>query len=149
MIFPSLNNFGVKDMTNLYRISFTSTTGHHVEDKPFKDQAAADTYAANEALACGCIHHRAVNLGEAVLLKVEVTDTFGGEANYSWVNRFEKWIIKDVSDRECVRVAKALAGWTGHNCTTENFGGKSGFTLRPRNLCQVMFINFDYDTEIA
>jgi hypothetical protein len=136
-------------MTNLFRISLTNATGHHIEDKPFPSIEAAQAYADEEGKKYGATHCMAALMGEAVLMKVEVTDTFGGEANYCWVHRHEKWILKDTPDRECVRIAKELEGWTGHPCMTENFGGKSGFTIRPRGMAQIMFINFDYDTEIA
>lgn len=134
---------------NVFRISLTTSTGHHIEDKAFKTREEAEAHAAIEGASYGAIHTHVADLGEGVLLKVEVTDTYGGEANYSWVKRFEQWIPKYVSDRECVRVAKKLSGFTGHPCVTENFGGKTGFTLHPRNLCQIIFVNFDYEAETA
>lgn len=130
---------------NVFRISLTTSTGHHIEDKPFKTRDEAEAHAAIEAASYGAIHTHVADLGEGVLLKIEVTDTYGGESNYSWVNRYEQWVPKDLSDREYVRISKRLAGWTGHPCTTENYGGKTGYTLRPRNMCQIMFVNFDYD----
>jgi hypothetical protein len=141
---PNVEHSGETDM-NVFRISLTTSTGHHIEDKPFKTREEAEAYAACEAASYGAIHTHVADLGEGVLMKVEVTDTYGGESNYSWVKRYEQWITKGVSDREAVRIAKKLAGWTGHPCATENYGGMSGFTLRPRNLCQILFINFDYD----
>jgi hypothetical protein len=39
------------------------------------------------------------------MFKVEVTDTFGGEANYSWVNRFEVDYLKTNSTLAIVRAA--------------------------------------------
>lgn len=134
---------------NVFRISLTTSTGHHIEDKAFKTREEAEAHAACEAASYGAIHTHVADLGEGVLLKVEVTDTYGGEANYAWVNRYEQWIPKDLTDRECVRIAKKLAGWTGHPCATENYGGKSGYTIRPRHMLQVMFVNFDYDHEPA
>ena len=43
----------------------------------------------------------------------EYTDTFGGEANYSWVKREERVLHDDTPTRELVRLAKAWAGLTG------------------------------------
>lgn len=68
---------------------------------------------------------------------VEVTDTFSGEANYSWVHRFEIEV-----DQKCspVRAAKKVAGWNGIRCAVENYGDM--IALRPAGMCQIMFINF-------
>jgi hypothetical protein len=41
---------------------------------------------------------------------IEVTDTFGGEANYCWVKRGR---TRAKSRRGVVRSIKALAGWNG------------------------------------
>jgi hypothetical protein len=56
------------------------------------------------------------------MFKVEVTDTFGGEANYSWVNRFEVDYLKTNSRLAIVRAAKKAAGWAGLRCQTSDFG---------------------------
>lgn len=70
--------------------------------------------------------------------QVEVTDTFGGQANYSWVNR----VIIDVEDgtteRALIRIAKAKVGWNGLKCDRSQSG--ETITLTPRRLCQVCFI---------
>jgi len=74
---------------------------------------------------------------------VEVTDTFGGESNYSWVRRYEiEHRAKGWTDLALVREAKRLAGWNGLRCQTTNFGDM--IELRPYGICQVMFINFDH-----
>ncbi len=44
---------------------------------------------------------------------VEVTDTFGGEANYGWVRRYELDVIDASSGFSVVRRAKREIGWTG------------------------------------
>lgn len=77
------------------------------------------------------------------IMKVEVTDTMGGEANYCWVRRYELKVdaFDTASDRSVVMLAKRLAGWTGTKCDTENYG--DSFTLRPRGMAQIMFINFE------
>ena len=68
--------------------------------------------------------------------QVEVTDTFGGESNYSWVRRYE---FTAKSDLAAVRKAKNLAGWRGIRCEREDYGDQ--IVLRPRGICQIMFID--------
>jgi hypothetical protein len=48
--------------------------------------------------------------------EVEVTDTFGGEANYSWVHRETFHCDGTKSDTHIVRAAKKAAGYTGVKC---------------------------------
>ena len=79
--------------------------------------------------------------------QVEVTDTFGGEANYSWVRRY---VIEGSTgfgtkaERKLVRDAKKVAGWTGLRCDTQSHGDQ--ITLRPRQACWIMFISYiDYE----
>jgi hypothetical protein len=69
--------------------------------------------------------------------KVEVTDTFGGEANYSWVRRYS---VDAPTEASIVRRAKAAAGWSGIRCAKENYGDM--IKLTPSGMCQVMFITF-------
>ena len=66
---------------------------------------------------------------------VEITDTYGWDANYSWVRRTE---IRYHTERELIRAAKKFAGWTGIRCGKENYG--ETIILRPQGICQVMFI---------
>lgn len=72
------------------------------------------------------------------MAKVEMTDTFAGETNYSWVNRFE-FNHEGMSDLAIVRKAKALAGWNGLKCKREVLG--ETIKLTPYGICQVMFID--------
>ena len=69
---------------------------------------------------------------------IEVTDTFGGESNYSWVQRKTLTVPDDASDLTIVRRAKHLMGWTGTPCKTEDYNGE--YTLRPQGTCQIMFV---------
>lgn len=69
------------------------------------------------------------------MIQVEVTDTFGGEANYAWVRRYA---IADGTRRALVRRAKRAAGWTGIRCAVSEYGDT--IEVRPAGLCQVMFI---------
>ena len=71
-------------------------------------------------------------------MNLELTDTFGGDANYSWVRRTTVEVPSDVSASTIIRKAKAWAGWTGVRCNTSWFGDYA--EVRPRGVCQVMFI---------
>lgn len=42
--------------------------------------------------------------------QIEITDTFGGEANYCWVKRAT---TKATSRRGIIKAVKDAAGWTG------------------------------------
>jgi hypothetical protein len=43
----------------------------------------------------------------------ECTDTFGGEANYSWVKRGHVAFRKPVSNATLIRAVKKAIGWEG------------------------------------
>lgn len=88
--------------------------------------------------------------------QIEITDTFGGEANYSWVKRdiiampelthygydggsnYGK--ANKVFRRELVRKAKAIAGWTGWRCNVEDWGDM--IRIEPRGACMVAFVTY-------
>lgn len=77
--------------------------------------------------------------------RVEVTDTFGGEANYSWVHRHELPYFPAQPDgfvkrSQLVRAAKKAEGWTGVRCDTVDMGDT--IEVRPRGACMVMFIHW-------
>ena len=88
--------------------------------------------------------------------QIEVTDTFGGEANYSWVKR-ETITMPELTafgydggtnyvasnkrfNRQLVRKAKAFAGWTGLRCKVEDHGDM--VVIRPNNACMVAFVTY-------
>jgi hypothetical protein len=74
-------------------------------------------------------------------IQIEHTDTFGGEANYCWANR---WHCKaPLTDRQTVRLAKRLAGLTGVRCRTESYGDE--FRIYPAGICQVVFVTYAED----
>jgi hypothetical protein len=74
-------------------------------------------------------------------IKIEVTDTFGGEANYSWVNRHELLAHESITDLQIMRLVKKEIGWTGLKTTKYNYGDT--IEIRPKDICQVCFINFE------
>jgi hypothetical protein len=78
---------------------------------------------------------------------VELTDTFGGDANYSWVRR-SKVSAPEFDTREpkgyqrtIMRRAKAAVGMTGVKGVTERVG--CGFEFRPYGACVVMFVTWE------
>jgi len=72
---------------------------------------------------------------------IELTDTFGGESNYSWVKR-DHLTTKKSSRRAIVQKAKAWAGFTGLRCVVDDFGDM--ISIKPNGICQIAFITFDY-----
>jgi hypothetical protein len=90
--------------------------------------------------------------------EIELTDTFGGEANYCWVKRATVHVpelthygytgstdgsyakANKVAKRELMRKAKAAVGLTGVRGKTYNYGDMIEF--RPYGLLQVMFVTF-------
>lgn len=71
------------------------------------------------------------------MIYIEQTDTFGGEANYSWVRR---WTCKaEMTERLVVRLAKKLAGYTGKKCRVDTCGDE--MTIKPRGICEVVFVS--------
>lgn len=87
---------------------------------------------------------------------VEYTDTFGGEANYSWVKRFTVTMpelthygydggatyvkANKIAERELMRRAKAGAGLTGVRGVTSWHGDQGEF--RPYGIATVLFITY-------
>jgi hypothetical protein len=78
------------------------------------------------------------------MLTIEHTDTFGGEANYSWVNRY--WFrVDDAAPVDCgsrasVRIAKAACGYTGRRCVVEHLS--DWVAIRPCGCACVIFIGY-------
>jgi hypothetical protein len=74
--------------------------------------------------------------------KFEYTDTFGGEANYSWVRRCEIEAPENISDLALMRRAKKWAGLTNVRGRSEDWGDSLAFY--PRGSCTVLFINAEF-----
>lgn len=72
--------------------------------------------------------------------RCEHTDSFGGQANYAWVNRQTVELPTYATDRAIVRAGKAALGLTGVRCRTSHLGGCEGFELRPYGSSTVAFI---------
>jgi hypothetical protein len=75
-------------------------------------------------------------------IQIEITDTYGGEANYAWVTRGEVETVKDTINAR-VRAAKRFAGWQGIKCYVERIPDEyDTLIIRPRSgLCQIMFVS--------
>lgn len=68
----------------------------------------------------------------------ELTDTFQGESNYSWVRRWHS--LESLTDAKAIKLGKLLAGWTGMRCDKSEYGDM--IDMRPRKACQVLFITY-------
>lgn len=91
--------------------------------------------------------------------QIEYTDTFGGEANYSWVRRETVHMpelthygydgatnyvrANRVYQRELMRRAKAAVGLTGVRGVRCDYG--DGFEFRPYGSATVMFVSWSDD----
>ena len=76
---------------------------------------------------------------------VEATDTFGGEANYSWVRRYELPMPENATRLSIVRAAKKIMGWNGRPCVTTEQADV--IELRMIGSCYVAFIMQQYPQE--
>jgi len=70
--------------------------------------------------------------------QAEYTDTFGGEANYSWVRRYTFDAPSDASDSLLMRRAKAVAGLSGVRGRSATLGETLEF--RPYGCATVLFV---------
>ena len=77
-----------------------------------------------------------------VTLECELTDTFGGEANYSWVRRATVTLPDNATPRQLVRAGKHALGLTGVRCKTWDSGDM--IELRPVGSCTVAFLIAQY-----
>ena len=72
---------------------------------------------------------------------IEITDTFGGEANYCWVKR---GTTKANSRRGRIEAAKKLAGWNGW-CRVQVLDFGDMLEIRPTQssgVCQIAFVTW-------
>ena len=74
---------------------------------------------------------------------IEVTDTFGGEANYAWVYRYAIRTPDDISDLALVRRIKSVTGYSGIRGRTYVVSGDS-VEIRFPARCVVIFANVRY-----
>jgi hypothetical protein len=72
---------------------------------------------------------------------VTITDTFGGEANYGWVNRYGFDLPKEASQRTITYYAKKAAGMT--NVKADTYDYCESLTIKPRGYNQIIFVDFE------
>ena len=76
--------------------------------------------------------------------KCEVTDTFGGEANYSWVRRATIPAgPENEPQRSIMKRAKHALQLTGMRGVTTRMNGFEGYEFRPSGMCMVAFVQWD------
>jgi hypothetical protein len=71
---------------------------------------------------------------------VEYTDTFGGEANYSWVRRHKFTAKANSSRRTLLRRAKSLVGLSNWRGRVEDYGDMLAF--KPFRSNTVLFVTY-------
>lgn len=79
-------------------------------------------------------------------LWIEVTDTFGGEANYSWVKRFTVADKPGESDLSAMRRVKRAAGLNGVRCRVTSYGGHE-WRLDVVGACICAFVSWAWDLD--
>ena len=72
---------------------------------------------------------------------IELTDTFAGEANYSWVNRHE-FECEGLTDNQIIRKARKLIGINGVKTYKSDFGEIIQWDFP--NVCLRAFLTFNY-----
>lgn len=75
-----------------------------------------------------------------VSIDIELTDTFSGEANYSWVRRETIICDNGLSDLAIMRRIKSAIGLTGTRCRVYKHGDQ--WEIRPHGLLQICFAHF-------
>lgn len=72
----------------------------------------------------------------------EYTDTFAGQANYSWVRRGTTLVPQNATRRSVVIAVKRELGLTGQRCRTFDHGDM--IELRPVGFSTVAFATVEY-----
>lgn len=101
-------------------------------------QSLADTFGVTVGYTTATGARKRVT--PTMKLNIEVTDTFGMEANYSWVKRYNIDIPETTSRGSVVRRVKKHIGWTGVRCVVADYGDM--IEIRPQGVCQVCFVTF-------
>lgn len=74
--------------------------------------------------------------------RAEYTDTFSGDANYSWVRRVEFEAPDNATDALLMRRAKKALGLSGVRGRRETWG--ETIVFRPHGACTILFISPEY-----
>jgi hypothetical protein len=83
-------------------------------------------------------------MSDLMTVTVTHTDTYCGEANYSWARQYEFDEWSGAARRTIVMRAKREAGLTGVSCDVADYGDQ--LTIKPRGLCQILFVDFKEQT---
>lgn len=70
--------------------------------------------------------------------QVEYTDTFGGDANYCWCDRYVIDLPDNASIRQICRAAKKAAGLSGVRGVWATYGDV--YSFEPHRSCTVLFV---------
>jgi hypothetical protein len=79
-------------------------------------------------------------MAENYMYNIEITDTFGGEANYCWVKR---GTTTAKTRRGIIKAVKDLAGWTDWCRVKVVYSSVDFLEIRPTassGICQVAFV---------
>ena len=71
-------------------------------------------------------------------IRIEVTDLFCGEANYSWKREYELDLPENISNLCLMRRVKKEVGWNGVKSKVYNSG--DCIEIRPNGLLQIAFV---------
>lgn len=74
---------------------------------------------------------------------IEMTDTFGGESNYSWVNRF---LVQSISIRGAISKVTRETGY--HARLDYNYGDMARYNATAANICYFVQEADGNETEI-
>jgi hypothetical protein len=74
-------------------------------------------------------------------IQIEYTDTFSGEANYSWVKRIEVEMSDNATDRMLLRRAKKEMQLSGVQGVVSKFGDYISF--KPYRSNTILFVTFN------
>lgn len=78
--------------------------------------------------------------------QVEYTDTFGGDANYSWCDRYIVELPDNASKKQIRRAAKKAAGLSGIRGVWDTWG--EVFSFRPYRSCTILFAMYYEGAEV-
>lgn len=77
---------------------------------------------------------------DTIKAEFTLTDTFAGEANYSWARSTTQQVPRTVRDTALVRRAKLWAGFNGQRARVDRYGDEMAIYPAGSNL--VIFISF-------
>ena len=75
-------------------------------------------------------------------VNIEITDTFAGQANYSWRRKSTIELPNNKSETAIIRQVKKAISWNNLRTRNDKFGDI--IQLTPFHDCVTCFISFDY-----